>query len=325
MFSLTASSRLFGLRELVLLGACCCAFVCFAVLSPNFATADNLSFIFRNSVELLLIGLGITLIMALGGIDVSVGAVMGISAIVIGKLLLAGVSIPLVVLAGVLTGATVGLATALLVVVGGIPAIVGTIGLLGVYRALIFLLLGGSWLSGLPTDLSEVVQLEIFGIGLPFLLILALYSIAYMAIQYTPFGPRLFAIGDSESKARLAGLKVLKLRFSVYVISGILCGIAAVYYVGTYRNVEMTIGSTIALEAIAAVVIGGTSILGGNARLLGTFLGVILIKMLQNGLLLVGLPSLWQVPLIGGLILLVLCLDKGFEKIKRTFAARRVT
>ncbi|WP_173934940.1 ABC transporter permease [Chelativorans sp. Marseille-P2723] len=296
-------------RELTLAAACLVAIIAFSMVSDHFGTATNLTTILRNSVELLLIGLGMTLLLAMGGIDVSVGVAMGLAAIGVGKVLAAGFGALAAALVGPLVGAALGIVTASVVVLGRIPPIVATLGLFGVFRTAIFLWLGGQWLSGLPTDLTAIVSSSFMGVPLMAWTIAAAYLVIWVALRRTPFGPHLLAVGNSETKARLSGVSVRKVQFSAFVINGALCGLAATFYVATYRNVEMSIGSTLALEAIAAVVLGGTSILGGRCSLVGTVLGVLLIRILQNGLLLVGVPSLWQTVVTGGLLIAVLCLD----------------
>lgn len=307
--------RAFGSRELLLLGACGLAVATLATASPYFATADNLSVVLRNSVELLLVGLGMTLLMAMGGIDVSVGMVMGLAAIVVAQLLANGAAPLAAGIAGLASGAFLGLATASVVVLGRLPAIVGTLGLLGVYRTAIFVLLGGKWLSGLPPTLTTTVDIHLLGVPIVAILIAAAYALAYLCLRHTPFGPHLLAVGNSEEKARLSGVTVTRTRLIAYVASGLLCGLAATFYVATYRNVEMTIGGTLALDAIAAVVLGGTSVLGGRASLSGTILGVLLIRILQNGLLLIGVPSLWQTVVTGGLLLTVLVAEGSIGRL----------
>lgn len=299
----------FGEREMLLAAACIASILLFSFLSPFFADPGNLSTILRNSVELFLVGLGMTLLLGVGGIDVSVGVVMGLAAIAVGKLLAAGVDPALAGLAGPLAGVVLGLITASVVVLGRIPAIVATLGLFGVYRAAIFLFLGGAWLSGLPTGLTELVAVRLAGVPLAFFIIAAAYLAVFLALRHTPFGPHLLAIGNSDAKARLSGISVKRTQFIAFVISGALCGLAASFYVATYRNVEMTIGGTLALEAIAAVVLGGTAITGGRVSLIGTALGVLLLRILQNGLLLSGVPSLWQPVVTGLLLLLVLGME----------------
>lgn len=298
--------RLFGTREAILGAAILAACLLFAFLSPTFATPANIATIMRNSTELFLVGLGMTLLLGVGAIDVSVGVAMGLAAILAGRMLEAGAPWYLVALAGPLAGAALGLLASLVVVVGRVPAIVGTLGLYGIYRAAIFLALGGSWLSGLPTGLTDILAARPFGIPVALPLIALAYLAVFVAVRKTPFGPHLLAIGQSEPKARLAGVPVRRTACIAFVVSGLLCGLAAIFYIATYRNVAMTIGGTLALEAIAAVVLGGTSILGGRISLMGTALGVLLLRILQNGLLLVGVPSLWQPVVTGALILLVL-------------------
>ena len=308
-----------GGRELTLLVACLAVAAIFAAASPYFATVDNLTTVMRNSIELLVIGLGMTLILAMGGIDVSIGMVMGISAIAIGTLLQAGVNPLWTIPVGLVTGMALGLVTASVVVLGRIPAIVGTLGLFGVYRAAIFLLLGGTWLSGLPPTLTNIFTSRILGIPLPAIVIAAIYAAVWMALRRTPYGLHLLAIGNDEERARLSGVAVIKVRFATFMASGLFAGLAAVFYISTYRNVAMTIGGSISMEAIAAVVLGGTNIMGGRCSLLGTALGVVLLRLLQNGLVLMGVPSLWQTVVTGGLLLIVLSSDalRGRVSFKR--------
>ncbi len=182
-------------------------------------------------------------------------------------------------------------------------------GLLGIYRTAIFILLGGQWLSGLPTGLTVLLGASLLGVPIAAFVIVLAYIAVWVALRRTPFGPHLLAIGNSEEKARLSGIPVVKVRFATFIISGALAGLAATFYVASYRNVEMTIGSTLALDAIAAVVLGGTSILGGKCSLVGTVLGVLLLRILQNGLLLMGVPSLWQPVVTGGLLIGVLSVE----------------
>ncbi|WP_337269159.1 ABC transporter permease [Oryzifoliimicrobium ureilyticus] len=300
---LIGSQSAMSAREWCLLAAILVAIATFSVASPFFASFANTNTIMRNSVELLLAGLGMTLILAIGGIDVSVGAVMGLAAIVIGRGIGAGVPTVIVALSGPVIGALLGLFTASVVVLGRIPAIVATLGLLGVYRTGIFVLLGGQWLSGLSKSLTDFLSVTLAGLPLNMIVIVVAYLATWLALRRTPFGLHLLAIGNSEDRARLSGIAVVKVRCAVFVIAGALTGLAATFYVGTYRNVEMSIGSNLALDAVAAVVLGGTSILGGRCSLVGTVLGVLLLRILQNGLLLIGVPSLWQ-PVVTGVLLI---------------------
>ena len=307
-------------REWLLFAASILAIAFFALASPYFATADNAVTILRNSVELMLISLGMSLLLAMGGVDVSIGTVMGLAAFVIGKLLSLSVDPAFAALAGILTGAALGMVTGTVVVFGRIPAIVATLGLLGVYKAAIYLALGGAWLSGLPPTLTDLLQSRLAGVPIAVIVIALSYGAIWLALRRTPFGLHLLAVGNSEEKARLQGVNTKLIQFSTFAISGTLAGVASVFYIGTYRNVEMTIGSTLALDAIVAVVLGGTSILGGKCSLIGTVLGVLLLRILQNGLLLVGIPSLWQTVVTGALLIAVLSIEGLSGRLQFKFA-----
>jgi ribose/xylose/arabinose/galactoside ABC-type transport system permease subunit len=299
--------RLTGIvREATLAMACVAAVILFGLLSPAFGTGGNAATVLRNGYELWLIALGMTLLMAMGAIDVSVGAVMGVTAILTGQALLADLPLAAVVIVGPAAGAGLGLVAGAVVVWGRIPAIVATLGLFGVFRMVIFLLLGGQWLSGLPADLTRLVDWRGLGIPMGLLIVALVYAIAWLFLRRTTYGPHLLAIGFDEDRARLMGLAVTRVRMATFAASGALCGLAGVVYIGIYRNVSMTIGADIALEAVAAVILGGTPIFGGRISLLGTLLGVLLLRILQNGLLLIGVPSLWQTVVTGALLLGVL-------------------
>lgn len=296
-------------REVLLVVACLAACLVFATLSPFFLTLGNLSSIARNSVELLLVSLGLTFILATGGIDISVGSAMGIAAICAGFAVQAGWPTLTVVVIGLTVGLSLGCLSALVIVYGNVPPIIATLGLFGIYRTAIFLLLGGQWISGLPNVFGAAVTGTLAGIPVVIFEIALIYLVAWFILRWTPLGTSILATGGNEQAARLAGINVVRTKFFVYGATGLLVGAAALLYVARYRNVETGVGSTVALDAIVAAILGGASVLGGKANLLGTALGVILVRILQNGFVLAGVPSLWEQAVIGFLLLLVLTVD----------------
>jgi ribose/xylose/arabinose/galactoside ABC-type transport system permease subunit len=310
-------------REITLAVACVLAITAFASVSSSFGTATNAATILRNGYELSLVALGMTLLMAMGAIDVSVGAVLGVAAILVGQSLVAGLPLAVTFLVGPLAGAAMGLIAGAVVVWGRIPAIVATLGLFGVFRTVIFLLLGGQWLSGLPDQITRLLDWSGLSVPLGLLIIVAVYALTWMILRRTPYGLHLLAIGQSEDRARLMGIAVAQTRLLTFAASGALCGLAGVFYVGIYRNVAMTIGANIALEAVAAVILGGTAIFGGRCSLVGTLLGVLLLRILQNGLLLAGVPSLWQNVVTGALILGVLTAEVFSGRLHTRVVERR--
>ena len=298
-------------REAALALALLVACAGFAAASPYFATASNLLAVARRCIDLALVALGEMLVLAAGGIDVSAGVAMGVAAVAVGTLLRGGVPTGLAALAGPMVGLILGTVAAVAVVAGQMPAIVATLGLWGAWRAALYLLLGGQWLSGLPRVLDPL--LDGGSLGVPPVLpgIIALYGLAWLVLRRTPAGPRLLAVGGREEAARLAGIDVARAKALVYVAAGVLNGIAATVYVAQYRNVEMTTGGTLALDAIVAAVLGGCSVSGGQASLLGTALGVVLLRVIQNGMVLLGLPSLWTGFVEGVLLILVLSIESA--------------
>src|SRR6201998_3043101 len=305
---------LFGRRELTLALACVIVSLIFHLLSPYFLTAENLTTILRNSVELLLISLGITFILATAGIDIAVGGALGICAIFVGWSIQGGWPLGIVLLIGPLIGTGLGLISAALIVHGTIPPIIATLGLFGVYRAAIFLLLGGSWISGLPDTLGPTVNTSIAGVPLTAIYVLFFYLAGWVVMRWLPLGIAIQATGGNERAAMLSGVAIGKVKFFVYGFTGLLVGFAAFLYVGRYRNVETSTGGLIALDAIVASVLGGTSVLGGRANLLGAMFGVLLVRLLQNGFVLIGVPSLWEQVITGVLLIGVLIVDALAER-----------
>ncbi len=304
-------SRWLARREVTLAFACALAAGYFGVASPYFFSPSNLATVLNNGVELMLTSLGLSLVLATAGIDISVGGTLGICAIFIGWGLRAGWPGFALMVLGPWLGTALGFGTGAVVVFGRVPPIVATLGLYGVYRAAIYLLLGGSWLSGLPRTLTPVVTTQVWGVPIVAGYVAVAYLAGFLVLRWTPLGLALLATGGNERAARLAGVATGRAKLFAYTATGALVGFAAVLYVGRYRNVENSTGSTLALDAVVAAILGGTSALGGHANLLGTLLGVLLVRTLQNGFVLVGAPSLWQPVITGGLLLVVLILEAG--------------
>lgn len=298
-----------GSRELALVLAIVLVGGGFALASPYFLTAGNLIATLRASLELAIVSAGMTLVIVMGGIDVSVGGILAVSAIFIGKAYQAGLPDILVVPIGLGVGLLLGIWNGLLCTRLRVPPIIATLGSMYIFSAIMFLVIGGSWIAGLPGTLSPLVNGSVLGIPAAALVIGAVYGIAWLLLRQFSFGRHLYAIGCNEPAARLVGINVDRTKIATYGFLGLLAGFAALLYVARLRNVEINIGTTVALEAIAATILGGTSIRGGIGSLLGTLLGVVFIKIIQNGLVLVGVSSLWETVIIGGLMIIVLAVD----------------
>ena len=309
-------------RELTLALACLVTATLFALIEPNYATLANAQTVLRNSYELLVIGLAMTLLMAMGAVDISIGIAMGFCALFVGQALFDGWPLLAVLLIGPAVGAVIGLGVAGVVVGGQIPPIVGTLGIMGVLRMAIYLYLGGQWMSGVPDTLTQALATPLFGLPMTIWGIAALYGAIWLMLRRTSFGLHILAVGHSELRARLSGLPVTRIRVLTHVISGALGGAAAIIFIATYRNVTMTVGTAIGLEAIAAVILGGTAITGGRCSIIGTVLGVALLRIIQNGLLMMGVPSLWQPVVTGGLLLAVLAIEVASGRLNHLIKSR---
>jgi len=281
----------------------------FSVSSPFFLTVDNLVTVLRNSVELSVVTAGMTLVIIMGGIDVGVGGIVAVAAIAVGRAYQIGLPDLAAIIVGLCVGLLLGLANGLLCSRVRVPPIIATLGTMYIWLATVFLVLGGSWIAGLPSTLSPLVRGSLLGIPSAVLVIVGVNAICWYVVRQTPFGRHIYAIGCNEAAARLSGIAVDRVKLQAYGFLGLLAGFAAILYVARLRNVEINIGTTVALEAIAATILGGTSIRGGVGSLLGALLGVLCVKIVQNGLILVGVSSLWEPVVIGGLVIAVLVLD----------------
>lgn len=296
-------------REGLLLAALAVLCIVFSSQSEFFLSERNLTIILRNSVDLAVICAGMTIIIILGGIDVSVGGIVAVSAVLIGRAYQYGAPDWIVVVIGLLAGAILGAINGAIIAKSRVPPIVATLGTMYIFIAILFLVIGGVWISGLPNTLSFLVLGKFFGIPAGIFVIGAIYGLSWVLLRRTPWGQRIVAIGCDEASARLVGIRVDRTKIEAYALLGMFAGIAAILYIARLRNVEVNIGTNIALEAIAATILGGANIRGGVGSLIGTLLGVIFIKMTQNGLVLIGVSSLWEPVVIGGLLIIVLVLD----------------
>lgn len=301
-------------RELILLAAILLVGAYFAMTSPQFLQTNNLNTILRNSVDIAVISAGMTLVIIMGGIDVSVGGILAVSAIFVGRAFQNELPWMVVAAIGPLVGACLGFVNGFVCTRGRVPPIIATLGTMYIWLAVLFLVIGGRWISGLPGTFSPLIRGNVFGIPSVAIIIFFVYGLCWFVLRLQPFGRHIYAIGSNELAARLSGVNVTRVKITTYAFLGFLAGFAALLYVARLRNVEINIGTTIALDAIAATILGGTSIQGGEGSLLGTLLGVLFVKMIQNGLVLIGVSSLWETVIVGTLLLIVLVADSVQRK-----------
>lgn len=280
------------------------------VATGRFLTLDNLGNVLLSSAGTAIVALGMTLVILTGGIDVSVGSMLGVVSVAVGYAAAAGWSLIAIILVALATGTLLGSANGAVIAFGGIMPIIATLGTLNILRALTFQLLRAKWISDLPATLST------FGLGLalhvPIAAWIALalaFAFVYLAVR-RPLGRHIYAIGGNVEAARLAGIDLVRATLFVYAITGMLVGVAALIYVGQTGIVQSNSGVGFELQVIAAVVLGGTSILGGRGSVAGSALGAFLVAEIKNGLTLLNISGLAEGMVSGVLILLAVGLDR---------------
>jgi len=295
--------------------------VIFSVLAKNFLSVNNLVTVLRNSTDLAVVSIGMTMVMVLGGIDISIGSALGVVAIFVGWMLQREYNPVLIGLIAVLLGTIIGMFNGFLITKARIPAIIATLGISNILRALIFGMLGGSWLTGLPRVFSPFTKGQIIGLPTPIFLLSIFYFIFWIFLTYIPVGRHIYAVGNSSEASTLAGISSDRTKVIAFGLLGSLVGFSALIYIGRLGSVEITVGNDLAIASIAAVVIGGTSVKGGKGSVIGTLAGVLFIAIMKNGIVLLGIPSLWEKAVVGALIILSvvvdLILNRRSEKQKR--------
>lgn len=283
------------------------------LLSPSFLTPDNWLNIANQMSVLLLLTLGMTLVLIVRGIDLSVGSVMALSAGVVAWVLGAGYTLETGILAALVCGALLGLANGLLITRLGLPDFVATLAMLGIARGLLFL-----WTDGIPfLGYMTPRFYQIGGLERPFGLLTVPMAISVIAVltiaavlRLTPFGRHAYGVGSNPDGARLSGVQVDRVRVTAYVISGLLAGVAGVILAGRTTTVAPTMGIGFEVQAIAAAVIGGAALTGGRGRALGALLGTTVLVATTNAINLSGVTSAWQSVVTGSMLLLAVLLDR---------------
>ncbi|MBW5933772.1 autoinducer 2 ABC transporter permease LsrC [Klebsiella michiganensis] len=296
-------------RELSAFLAIVVLFAGLVALNPAYFSLQTLAMIFASAQILCLLALGATLVMLTRNIDVSVGSTVGLSAIATGVALNSGYGLMTAIACALAIGALAGAFNGLLVVGLRIPAIVATLGTLGLYRGVMLLWTGGKWIEGLPNSLKALSEPAFIGISPLGWLVLALLLAGGWILSRTAFGRDFYAVGDNLAAARQLGVAVNRTRMLAFTLNGMLAACAGIVFAAQIGFVPNQTGSGLEMKAIAACVLGGISLLGGTGTLLGAFLGAFFLTQIDTVLVLFRLPAWWN-DFIAGLVLLgVLVLD----------------
>lgn len=308
----------------------------FAFMSDAFLTTTNLVIMTKHVAINAILAVGMLLVILKGGIDLSVGSIVGLSGIVAG-ILLQGVTIggvvafpPVwaVIILTLTVGALVGAVNGVLVARYSLAPFIATLGMLYMARGAALLLSGGSTypnLAGSPelgnTGFHLLGLGTILGIPTPIWIMIGFAAVATLVMRRTPFGRWIYAIGGNERAAELSGVPIRRVKISVYVISGVCAAMAGMIIASELTSAAPQVGATYELRAIAAVVIGGASLMGGSGNIRGALVGAFVIGFLTDGLVLVGVSTFWQVFIMGAVIVLAVMLDQGQQRVQKKRAA----
>jgi ribose transport system permease protein len=278
-------------------------FVLMIFINDNFLTANNLTNVARQVSINAIIAVGMTCAILSGGIDLSVGPVMALSGTAAAGLMVAGVPVPLAMLAGLAVGTAFGAINGSCIAWLRMPPIIVTLATMGIARGLGLIYTGGYPISGLPDAFSWLGRGTLFGIQIPILVMLVVYLLAWLVLNHMPFGRHLYSVGGNVEAARLSGIRVPRVRLLVYVISGFTAALAGLVLSSRLMSGQPNAGEGFELDAIAAVVLGGAAIAGGRGAIIGTLVGAMMLGVLNNGLNLMGVSPYVQNVIKGAIIL----------------------
>jgi ribose transport system permease protein len=294
--------------------------VVFWILSPYFLTLTNLLNIAEQTSINAIIAVGMTFVIIAAGIDLSVGSIVALSGVVMAGFLVGDQSEPLAIAIGLAVGACCGITNGLFISYGRLPAFIATLGMMSVARGAALFYTDGRPISGFSPGFRFLATGELFSIPAPVVIMVIIYIIAAFVLNKTKLGRYTYAIGGNEEAATLSGINTKLIKTIIYGIAGLLSALAAVLLTARLNSAQPIAGMMYELDAIAAVVIGGSSLMGGEGKLSGTLIGAFIMGILRNGLNLLGLSSFTQQIIIGSVIILAVLVDTALRK-DRKFAA----
>ncbi len=287
--------------------------VALSLLSERFLTSANLINILRQATINGIISVGMTLVILTGGIDLSVGSVLALSVTIGASLMKQGQPVGVAVLAALAIGTLLGMVNGLMISRARIPPFIATLGMLTVARGLTLMYTQGQPITGLPASFRWIGTGVVGGMPVPIILTLLVFAAGWVFLSRTKYGAQIYLMGDNPTAARLAGVLTARMTVLVYAISGFCAALAGLVLVARLDSAQPIIGQGYEFNAIAAVVVGGTSFAGGEGGLGGTLLGTLLIETLNNGLNLLNVSPLWEQVVKGVVIALALLLHKAFS------------
>ncbi|MCQ2373705.1 MAG: ribose ABC transporter permease, partial [Phascolarctobacterium sp.] len=288
-------------------------FAIIACLNSSFIEPGNLKNLLRQVSINALISFGMTFVILTGGIDLSVGSILALSSALMGSFIVGGMDPILAIVVACLIGTVLGAVNGVIVTMGRVAPFIATLATMTVFRGLTLVYTNGNPISGLTENQAflDFGQGYFFGIPVPAVVMLIMFAILYFILTKTPLGRKIYAVGGNEKVSFIAGIKIERVKIFCYSVTGMLCGLAGAILTSRLNSAQPTAGTGYELDAIAAVVLGGTSLSGGKGRIVGTLIGALIIGTLNNGLNILNVSSFYQQVVKGIVILLAVLADRN--------------
>ncbi len=286
------------------------------VLTPHFLTVSNLLNIAQQTSINAIVAAGMTFVILSGGIDLSVGSIVALSGVALGAMLQTGYPLPVALAAALAAGTACGMLNGALVSVGGLPPFIATLGMMSAARGTALVFTEGRPISGFDDGFRALATGSIGFVPAPVVVMIVVYVVAHLVLTRTTFGRYVYAIGGNEEATRLSGVAVRFHKTLIYGTSGLISAVAAVVLTARLNSAQPIAGTMYELDAIAATVIGGTSLMGGQGTLAGTLVGALIMGVLRNGLNLLGVSSFLQQIVIGVVIVSAVLVDTFLKRHK---------
>ena len=289
------------------------------IINSNFLTANNLLNLLLQVTSNALIAFGMTFVILTGGIDLSVGSILALSSALTAGLLGSGMPVRLAILISLILGCILGMVNGLLISYGKLAPFIVTLATMTIFRGATLVYTNGNPITKGLSDsflFQFLGQGYIVGIPFPVIIMFIVFIVLYVLLHKTAFGKSVYAIGGNEKAAYISGVKLNKVKIIIYSISGIMASISGLIITSRLSSAQPTAGASYEMDAIAAVVLGGTSLSGGKGRILGTLIGALIIGVLNNGLNIIGVSAFWQQVVKGVVILIAVLIDR-FKVVKQ--------
>lgn len=300
------------LREMGPLIGLILLFIVIAALNDRFISPSNLSNLLRQVSINALISFGMTFVILTGGIDLSVGSILALSSALLASMITSGMNPEMAVIVAAVIGLGLGAVNGIIVAYGKVAPFIATLATMTIYRGATLVYTNGNPISGLSEDpiFMGLGQGDIAGVPVPAILMLIAFLVLLFILNKTPLGRQTYAVGGNEKVSFIAGIKINRVKIVSYAITGLLCALAGAVLTSRLNSAQPTAGMGYELDAIAAVVLGGTSLSGGKGRITGTLIGALIIGTLNNGLNILNVSSFYQQVVKGIVILLAVLMDR---------------